>query len=147
MQYNIRKVPSTFRMFLKSKPVAVLQPSSFQEDNAQANPVNHLITKIMVQTILTLRQMQTSQATTDTYYSVYPNPASDKIVVLRKQFTEGANQVVVSNTIGEVVYNAYCEASPGMHLINSSTWQKGIYCIQITNDIQAVFNFKVVIIK
>ena len=95
----------------------------------------------------TLRQIQTTKPIEETYFTVYPNPASDKIVVLRKQFTEGANQVLVSNTIGEVINNDTFEASQGMHLINTSNWQKGIYFIQITNDSQAVFNFKVVIIK
>ena len=96
----------------------------------------------MVQTILTLRQIQTTKPIEETYFTVYPNPASDKIVVLRKKQLEVSNRIIVSNTLGQIIYQSTFDVNSGMHLINTTNWNKGVYNMQISSEIDPVYNFK-----
>jgi hypothetical protein len=49
-------------------------------------------------------------------------------------------------TIGKI-YQSIFDVNQGMQLINTSNWNKGVYNMQISSEIDPVYNFKFLIIR
>ena len=64
--------------------------------------------------------------------AVYPNPTSDKFTIE----AEGLNRVSVFNTIGQMVYDAYCDTNT--KVITLSDVETGVYMVRVTTSTGSV---------
>lgn len=89
-------------------------------------------------------KVHTSNETSDAAISFYPNPIVDNLYVQSKSIDEQPISFSVYNTLGEKLYeaNTLIGGSQAPHIIDVSSWQKGIYLIQYL-DSSALHTIKV----
>jgi hypothetical protein len=84
----------------------------------------------------------TLAAVNNSLISVYPNPAKDQITIDLSSLNAANALVKITNSNGAVVYQE--TASNSTQIINTSSFNKGIYMVQVSSD-NNVSNKKVVI--
>jgi hypothetical protein len=74
---------------------------------------------------------------------VFPNPASDRIFVESSNI-EGPSTLMISNLLGEIVYDEYLTTGFNRKEINITDLSQGIYNVTITNA-SSTFSRKIVV--
>ena len=64
-------------------------------------------------------------------FSIYPNPANESLTM---QFTVPVNTVKILNDMGAVVYSSEKVGQNGILKVNVSSFEPGIYFVQVTTD-------------
>ncbi len=73
--------------------------------------------------------------TARTELHIYPNPASENLII---QFnTKSKTDIVIHNTLGKIVFReTWLPDGSDQHIIDASNWKKGVYFLNIDNDVQ-----------
>lgn len=75
---------------------------------------------------------------------VYPNPVISEITLeLTKSTTMIQSQVVIYNSVGQIVFSQEHSFIKGNLIINCTNWNSGIYTVLVTNG-EKVFSLKIV---
>lgn len=62
---------------------------------------------------------------------VYPNPATESVNI---EFTQGTKEIVICNSLGQIVFRKENSVSDNAIQINVSSWPDGLYIITINNE-------------
>jgi hypothetical protein len=68
------------------------------------------------------------------YFSLYPNPANDKITVKYLLNKEVNAQLIISDVLGNIVYSESLKGSSGNIQIETSLFSKGVYVCQLVSE-------------
>ena len=107
-------------------------------DNSGIEPIDSLQTKFnLVHDCNALGLLETGDF--QTFFSVYPNPASDQITIRNK--TAATYKLFLLDVAGKVVYEDSIESSKQLFV---SQYERGTYFLKITNDTRTLIE-KIVI--
>lgn len=74
-----------------------------------------------------------SVAAEDTFFSLYPNPATHSIQVIYES-TDGKGNLAVSNLTGQIIYQSMLPPTSTTTEIDVSTWPAGIYFLTLERE-------------
>jgi uncharacterized repeat protein (TIGR01451 family) len=79
----------------------------------------------------TIAALYVKQYTKNNEFAIYPNPASDKVVLSMKNVT-GNETVQIYDMTGSLVYSA--RMGNKQQVITTATWAKGVYMIRVNEN-------------
>ncbi len=81
-----------------------------------------------------LIQQKSNKPLEQSYLNVYPNPAKDYVVNEYKDVTSGAN-LIITDVFGKIAYSNELAGQNDQILIETSTWNAGLYyCRLLVNE-------------
>ncbi len=94
--------------------------------------VNHFLTDLTVGFKVIATDGISTNAE-DVYLSVYPNPATDKVLIQFSQQSTVNSQLQVMNSLGQVVLQSNLGTNTGAHnvFIETSSWPQGVYLVKV----------------
>ncbi len=69
-----------------------------------------------------------------TTFDVYPNPATNEIIIDIKTGFGGIHSIQIVNSIGQLMYNQPVSQTSSKVELNTSSWSPGIYFIQVQSE-------------
>jgi hypothetical protein len=99
--------------------------------------VNHFLTDLTVGLKVLTNEAVASVASQSTI-SIYPNPATDKVMVQYNQESLSNGQLEVMNSLGQIMVQTALNNNSGMHhvLIETSAWPQGVYYVKVQQGAQ-----------
>lgn len=94
--------------------------------------MNHYITDLTVG-FKVVSELNGTNELNQSIIKIYPNPATDKLIVQYSQQYPTKGQLQVLNSLGQVMVQTDLVNSVGMHntMIQTSAWPQGVYFVQV----------------
>jgi hypothetical protein len=94
--------------------------------------MNHFFTDLTVG-FKVVSELNGTNELNQSIINIYPNPATDKLIVQYSQQYPTKGQLQVLNSLGQVMVQADLVNSVGMHnaMIQTSAWPQGVYFVQV----------------